>query len=393
MIPYDKNSYARMLEGKTVIIGTTASISIYRIPDLIRDLRREGASVIVGMSSNSSELVDQEVMKWASENEVVTKITGYTEHINLFLNEPEKKVLVIAPASYDTIGKIAGGITDTIPTLFFSFAFGHGVKTVIAPAMHRSMMENPINIENVNKLKNLGIDVVDPIYDDEKAKLSTNAIIMDHVCRSLYSGLHGKSVLIVSGHGDEPIDPVRSISNGGTGYTGYWLSKIAYRMGASRVTYVGNSVSEIPEYVNYIETYRMDDFERKTIEEIEKGYDIVIVSASLSDFAIDDYSDRKISSDSALALKMKPRKKLTDQIRERFNGKLVVFRLTDDINEDASSHFKSKPDMIVINSYRKNPFGKTTNSYRIIYEGKHEDYSDLPKPLLALKIMEMLVKN
>ncbi len=393
MLPYDKNSYARMLEGKTVVLSTTASISIYRIPDLIRDLRREGAEVIVGMSENSNDLVDQEVMRWASENDVITRITGYTEHINLFLKDPEKKVFLVAPASYDTIGKMANGITDTIPTLFFSFAFGHGIPVVVAPAMHRSMMENPVNMENVKKLKNLGVDIVDPLYDEEKAKLSTNATIVDHVCRSFYHGLEGKSVLVVSGRGEEPIDPVRSISNSGTGFTGYWISKVAFRMGASRVTYIGNTVIDLPDYVNFIEARKMDDFERKTMEEAAKGYDIVIVSASLSDFALESSAGEKIQSVSPLTLKLKPRKKLVDQLRTVFKGKLVAFRLTENISEDALSHFTSKPDMVVVNSYKKDPFGKTTNSYRIVYGSKEETYNDLPKPILARNILELLVQN
>ncbi|KAA8923135.1 bifunctional phosphopantothenoylcysteine decarboxylase/phosphopantothenate--cysteine ligase CoaBC [Thermoplasma sp.] len=390
MLPYDENSYSRMLEGYTVIVATSGSISIYRIPDLVRDLRREGAEVIVGMSQSSAVMVSPEVMKWASEKDVVTEITGRIEHISLFSENPERKILLIAPASYNTLGKMANGITDSVPSLFFSFAFGHGVKTVVAPAMHRSMMENPINQENIAKLKSLGVTFVDPIYDDEKAKLSGNAAIIDSLCRAVHRDLYGKRILIVSGRGEEPIDPVRSITNAGSGFTGVWLARNAYRLGASTITYVGNTQFDLPGYVGYVEARSMDEFEDKTMEEINKGYDAVIVSAALPDFRVAERSQRKYSSDETLKITLEPREKLIYRVREKFRGKLVAFRLTDDLNEDAMAHFDGKIDLAVVNTYDHDPFGRVRNNYRFVWKDGSRFLENAPKPMMTRMLLEQL---
>ncbi|WP_237265314.1 bifunctional phosphopantothenoylcysteine decarboxylase/phosphopantothenate--cysteine ligase CoaBC [Thermoplasma sp. Kam2015] len=390
MLPYDENSYSRMLEGYTVIVATSGSISIYRIPDLVRDLRREGASVIVGMSQSSAAMVSPEVMKWASEKDVVTEITGRIEHITLFTENPDKKILLIAPASYNTIGKMANGITDSIPSLFFSFAFGHGIKTVVAPAMHKSMMENPINLENVKKLRDLGVRFVEPIYDDEKAKLGSNASIVDEVCRAAHETLAGKRIMIISGRGEEPIDPIRSITNAGSGFTGVWAAKNAYRLGASIITYVGNAQYDLPGYVNYIHAKSMDEFEDRSLKEVEKGYDAVIVTAALPDFKVSERSDKKYSSDETLRLTLEPREKLIYKLREKFNGLLVAFRLTDNIKEDAISHFEGKIDLAVVNTYEKDPFGKVRNNYRFVWKNGSKILNDAPKPMMTRMLLEQI---
>ena len=145
--------FENMLNGKTVVVGTGASISIYRVPDLVRDLRREGADVVVIMTANSQELINPEVMRWASENQVITKITGKIEHISLFQTDPKNTAFLVSPASYDLIGKMANGISDDPVSLSFSFAHGNGNPVVIAPAMHKAMMTNPINADNLRKLQ------------------------------------------------------------------------------------------------------------------------------------------------------------------------------------------------------------------------------------------------
>ena len=166
---YIESHFENMLSGKKIIIASSASISIYRIPDLIRDLKREGASVVSAMSQQAVSMIGQTIMEWATGNPAVTQITGNIEHISMF---DENTILLVAPASYNTIGKMANGISDSIPSLFFSYALGHGNKIVVVPAMHRDMFESPVNKENIEKLKKLGVLVVDPEFDETKAKIA-----------------------------------------------------------------------------------------------------------------------------------------------------------------------------------------------------------------------------
>ncbi len=385
---YIESHFENMLSGKKVVIASSASISIYRIPDLIRDIKREGADVIPGMSENASKLIDPDVMKWASGHDVVTKITGNIEHISLF---DENTILLIAPASYNTIAKMANGIADNIPSLFFSYAYGHGNPVVIVPAMHKDMMNNKINIENIKKLRELGILIVDPEYDDTKAKIADNDRIIDYLCRSVYgSKLKNKNVLIISGRSELNIDPVRILSNRSSGYTGYWLTRNAFRLGADVITYVGNSEYTIPSYATYMKKYNL----REIIVEINtylsiNRYDYIIMPMALMDFDLSE-SKEKLKSNSDHDITLKPRPKVRDRIREMSpNSVMALFSLEKEDNYDENKFKKSSPDLVILNDY-KHPFGETINDYTFIYNNKKETLN-CDKSELSLKIYDILL--
>lgn len=392
----DDKRFAGALKNKRVILATSASISVYRIPDLVRDLRREGAEVIVAMSENSSKFVSPEIMRWASENEVITEITGKIEHIKLFSGRRDDTVLLVAPASYDTIGKMANGVSDNVPSLMFSFALGHGTKIVVAPAMHLDMMRNPINLRNVGTLKDNGVDVLEPIYSEGKAKLSENDKIIDHVCRCFYGEeLKGRSVMIISGRGDEPIDPVRILTNKGTGFTGYWFSRNAFRMGADRITYVGNSNYEIPSYVNYIKYYDTGEITEAVKRELSSNkYDAVLVPASLSDYVVEQKSPSKLSGSKIQEIRLLPREKTINVIREMFKGVLVAYHLAsdEDTTKIRKSFERSRPDFIIYNDYKAEagPFGDVTNRFTIITENEEKVMTEASKSEATLKILRLV---
>ncbi len=375
MLSGDKTRFAGMLAGKNIIIATSASISIYRIPDLIRDLRREGADVTVAMSKASQDMVSPEVMKWASGHDVVTDITGNIEHITLF---KEDTLLLLAPATYDSIGKMANGIADNIPSLFFSYALNATGKIVIVPAMHRHMMENKINLENIEKLKSLGCMIVEPEYDEEKAKIADNDRIIDYICRSFYGDkLKNKNILIIGGKSELSIDPVRVMTNKSTGYTGYWLARMAFRLGASQVVYVGNSNYRIPKYVNFIEKtdLRQIIIEVNTVINVYK-FDIIIMCMAILDFDIKEEKD-KISSNEKHVIELEPRNKLRDRIRQMSPGSiLVLFELEGDLKYNDEKFKNSRPDIVIVNSYRNNAFGESSQEYLIVSGDNTENIND-----------------
>jgi phosphopantothenoylcysteine decarboxylase/phosphopantothenate--cysteine ligase len=385
---YIESHFENMLSGKKVVIASSASISIYRIPDLIRDIKREGADVISGMSENASKLINPDVMKWASGHDVVTKITGNIEHISLF---DENTILLIAPASYNTIAKMANGIADNIPSLFFSYAYGHGNPVVIVPAMHKDMMNGKINMGNIKKLRELGILIVDPEYDDTKAKIADNDGIIDYLCRSVYGGkLKNKNILIISGRSELNIDPVRIMSNRSSGYTGYWLTRNAFRLGADVITYVGNSEYNIPSYATYMKKYNL----REIIVEINtylsiNRYDYIIMPMALMDFDLSE-SKEKLESNSDHDITLKPRPKVRDRIREMSpNSVMALFSLENKDNYDENKFKKSSPDLVILNDY-KHPFGETINDYTFIYNNKKETLN-CDKSELSLKIYDIIL--
>ncbi|HKJ96357.1 MAG TPA: bifunctional phosphopantothenoylcysteine decarboxylase/phosphopantothenate--cysteine ligase CoaBC [Thermoplasmataceae archaeon] len=387
----DRNRFSGMLKGKRVVVAVTASISLYRVPDLIRDLRREGAQVFVGMSEEAASLISPKIMRWASGNEVTTELTGEIEHITLFEGQPGDTVLSITPCTHNTLGKIANGISDDVPSSFYSFAAGNGNKVVLSPAMHEGMYRNPSNRRNADFLTSIGVDIVPPEISEEKAKLSANAEIIDHICRAFYSHtLSGKKVIVIGGHTEEPIDPVRSLSNHGTGFTAYWFARSAFRLGASRITYVGNCTEDLPSYTNYIEAETSSEIEAEALKEVERGYDIVLSPAAISDFRISGEFKEKISSSSSHQIKLEPRGKIIDRVREKHKGLLIPFNLTEekDLELIREKFKKSGPEMIVSNSFaERDPFGETFNDYEIIKEDSVEELNNVSKPEMTLQVL------
>lgn len=396
MMEKDPIKFENSLAGKTVVVAATASISIYRLPDIIRDLRREGASVIVGMSREATELISPEVLKWASENEVITKITGEIEHISRFIGQPENTLMLACPASYNFIGKAASGISDDVPSLFFSFALGNGNPVVISPVMHEGMMVNPINASNLKKLEDAGVSIIPPRIEEQKAKISENEKILDYVSRA-FSGhfLKNMSVLVIGGKGEEKIDPVRNITNSGTGLTASWLLRNSFRLGAKKITFVGNSQYVIPDYVDYHPAKFMEEYEGVVAGILKKErFDVVINVASLSDFELKEKFREKLDSSAEVALHLSPRKKLNHRIREHHKGFLVVFKLSKEtgIQQIRDGFSDVNPDLIIFNPYTEKsvPFGTTRNAYTAIFRESEERLGVLAKPEMTMQIMKII---
>lgn len=392
----DSTRFASSLEGKTVVLAVTASISIYRIPDLIRDLRREGARVIVGMSREAVEMINPEVMRWASENDVIVKVSGNVEHINQFVGDSVDTLLLVCPASYNFIGKAASGISDDVPSLFFSFALGNGNPVVIAPVMHEGMMVNPVNRMNLEKLEKFGVIVVPPLMEAMKAKISESDKIIDYVSRAFHGkSLRERKILVIGGRGEEKIDPVRGITNSGTGLTAAWMVKSAFRLGAGKIAYIGNTEYGLQDYVNEIPARYMDEYEKAVAEALgSEKYDAVINVASLPDFELKEKFTDKIVSSNPIDLHLTPRKKLNEEIRKLHKGILVVFKLArkSDASDARESFSGINPELIVFNHYTEEnvPFGNVSNEYKFITGKEILPLGKLSKPDLTIEIVKAI---
>lgn len=382
------------LNGKRVIIGVTASISLYRVPDVVRELRREGAEVIVAMSREAADMLSPRIMEWASDNNVVTEITGHIEHIKLFIGRREDTVYLISPASYNVIGKMANGISDDVPSLLFSFALGHGIRTLISPAMHEDMLTNPVNRRNMEYLQSIGVSIIPPRREDYKAKLAEIATITDNVNRAFFSDyLRGKRILVIGGSGEESIDPVRTITNHSSGRMGLAMAKNAYRMGAS-VVLIGNSSEPVPDYIEFHDAHSFEQFLSVASKEADKKYDAIIVPAALPDFSPKHTSDRKISEQQEMNIELKKNPKLIDELRKKHEGLLVAFRLSHE--DDSAEHFSEPmPDIIVFNAIRKgiSPFGDSRTSYSIRYGREKLELSNVGKDQLTFELLKIVSRR
>ncbi|MHB1492708.1 MAG: flavoprotein [Thermoplasmataceae archaeon] len=373
------------LLGIDIIFCTGASISIYRVPDIMRDFIDAGASIIPVMSKNSESLITKTTIQWASGKEVIDELTGRMEHITLLDKNPEVKVLLICPASYDQIGKFASGIADGVVEALFAYALGHKIRIVIVPAMHLDMYQNPIMAQNLERLSGLGIMILKPNIADGKAKIQSSEEIMDAIIRSGVKE-NGKRILIVSGRSEVSIDPVRAITNRSSGITGKWLARWAYRSGFDKITLIGNCTEAFPSYVDVLKCTVNSEFYRITIEELKKGtYDGIIIAAALSDYEYKQ-NESKIDSSCDLLLHLKPLKKLKQMIKEQFKTPMISFKLT---HRD-SDLSPGSDEIIIVNYIEDNVIGAESGTYSFIVNGKAGKEKTMCKSEMAQHTINLL---
>jgi len=168
-----------------VVLGVCGSVAAIEAPKLVRDLIRREISVRCVMSNSSRNIIHPYVMEWATGHEVITEITGGVEHVKLCGVNGEASLLVICPATANTISKIANGIDDTSVTTFATTAIGSGIPVIVVPAMHSSMYKNPFVVESLKKLKKNKIRVIGPRFEEDKAKLADVRKIADIIVKEV----------------------------------------------------------------------------------------------------------------------------------------------------------------------------------------------------------------
>jgi phosphopantothenoylcysteine decarboxylase/phosphopantothenate--cysteine ligase len=291
-----RGSRSNLLRGKSIVLALSGGISIYRVPDVARELIRHGAHVTTFMSREARKLLSPRIMEWATGGAVYVELSGYAEHVNICSSAD---AVVFIPATANTIGKLANGIADTPITLCGMTALGAGKPVLIVPAMNESMWRNPIVRANVDRLRDLGIGFVEPVVEEGKAKLAPIDEVVDSVIDMLApKDMAGLSVLITSGPTHEHIDATKYITTPSSGLTGYYFAREALARGA-RVTLVEGPVSirdppnaEVFRVTGVLEMY---DTVIKLVS--KRRYDLAILTAAPLDFYVKDRVEGKLSSD------------------------------------------------------------------------------------------------
>lgn len=295
------------LQGKVVVMGITGSIAATECFYTIRELIRYGATVKVAMTPSATKLVTPDSIEFACGTCPVLELTGATEHVDFVGSTDAADLLLIYPATANTVSKIANGIDDTTVTSMATVALGSGVPVVIAPAMHESMYDNPAVALNIDRLRSWGVEFIGPRRDGVRAKVATRDEV---VSRSLAvmsdSPLKGKRILIIGGRGEEPIDDMRVVTNRSSGEMALALALRAFQQGAVVDLWMGGCSVQIPDYIDTVRFGSVSEL-KGMVSSID--HDAVIVPAALSDFAPKPVSG-KIPSDSVLELRMEPVTKL-----------------------------------------------------------------------------------
>ncbi len=404
-------SNSSSLEGKKIVLAMCGSVGIIKAPELARLLIREGADVIPVMSEAALNLLGAPMMHWATGNKVITSITGAVEHVELCGNTSTKAdLLLIYPATANTLSKIATGIDDTPVTTFATTAIGEGIPVMIIPAMHEPMFSHPAVKENIEKLRNYCLTVLEPVISEGKAKILTPEEVSSKVIQLFNPTMPSllkkakKKILITSGRTIESIDPFRIITNRSSGKMGAALAKAALENDFA-VTIVSGAV-DVP-YPNGISKLIKCESTVSMLETITKEittthYDVIICAAAVADWTPAEVANEKISTEqNSISLELVATPKIIDTIKINSpESLLVAFRaLSSMTNEQMIENgykrlAKANADFICINAIDQpdSGFDKETNSF-IILSKSGQEYS-LPtqsKESCAREIISLLL--
>ena len=398
----------REIEGKKIVLCITGSVAAYRSIDLARQLIRHGAEVYPVMSEAvGSMLLTPEMMKWATGNNVVTKLTGNLEHIAL-ADYNMSDLIVVYPCTANTIGKVANGINDTPVTSVLSVALGSGIPIIIAPAMHESMYDNRLIQENIQRVKDQGVDFLQPTITEGKAKVVSPEQMLQSVItkftNSTESFFFEKNILVTAGGTIEYIDPIRVITNLSSGKMGNLIAEEAIRLGANITLVYGHgtySAKSLPN-LNIVRVNTSKEMYDVVMSELSsKRYDVAILSAAVADFTPERKTIKKIrTSTGKLLLPLSSTQKIINHVKHMSKQTFLVgfkaeYNVSDsNLIKGAYRKLKEcKGDLIVANDVgRKNSaIGSESNEVFVI--DKHRNILHLPtqnKMSIARKLLDVI---
>lgn len=326
---------AEILMGKKIVLGVTGSIAAVETVKLIRELIRYGADVYPVMTPAAQRIIHPDALYFASGHRPVTELTGAVEHVELCGEDSDTDLLLIAPATANTISKIAMGIDDTPVTTFATTAIGSRIPVLIVPAMHGSMYKHPKILENIITLNEMhtkggaggdskgnskeGLVRVTSVKNEEgKAKLLDTEEIVAEVVRLFVSGNEkSRGILVIAGATEEPIDDMRVITNRATGKTGLYLAEWGIMLGHNVELWLGRSTSEIPSIVRNLAEIRRYTTVKSLLEMIKNGkrYDIVLIPAAISDYSPEKVEGKIPSGKGELELRLRGTPKVISQLK------------------------------------------------------------------------------
>jgi len=360
-------TYGSELSGKRIVLCVAGSVAVYKAIELARLLMRHGGNVVCVESYAATKLIKPDYFKWATGNDVITKLTGDLEHIDV-ADYRRSDLIIVYPGTANTLGKLANGIDDTPVSTVLTVGFGSGIPIVMGLAMHAAMYDNKAVRKNIDFLKGK-VDFVSPVMIEGKAKAAEPEDVLEFVLKKFgYSSiLHKKRILMTAGPTVEYIDPVRVVTNLSTGRTGVLLASELVSAGAKVTLVYGPGTVPPPVGARVIPVKTSKEMFDAVKKEMRKKFDVVILAAAASDYIVQNYSKLKIkSSQKSLVIKLKQAPKIIDYIKKwQKDVFLVGFKAETNLSkkkleESARKKLReSKADLIIANDigkkYQKNP--------------------------------------
>ena len=398
-----------MKNMKNILVGVTGGIAAYKSAGIVSLLKKKGYNVKVVMTENATKIIGPLTLETLSRNRIYVDMWDSNphyevEHISL---ADWADMVLIAPATYNIIGKVANGIADDMLTTIIS-AVSVRKPVFFTLAMNVNMYENPILKENIDKLKSFGYRFIDAEEGllacnySAKGRMSEPEDIVDEIERySIFSKienfdtvLKGKKILITSGRTKENIDPVRYLSNNSSGKMGYSLAQAAADLGAEVTLISGPTDLKIPNGLkNFISVKSALEMYEK-VDEYFKNTDIFIACAAVADYRPKEYKKEKIKkSDSDLVMELVRNPDILLEMSKKKEKQLLVgfAAETNEIRENALKKLEKKNlDIIVANN--ASVMGSDENMIEIIKKDRTSvKISQKSKMELAYDILREII--
>ena len=374
-----------MLKNKTVVLGVTGSIAAYKIANLASMLVKQECDVHVIMTQNATNFINPITFETLTNNKclVDTFDRNFQFHVAHVSLAKKADVVLIAPASANVIGKIAGGIADDMLT---TTVLACKCKVLISPAMNTNMFTNPIVQDNLAKLKSFGYEIIEPdsgylaCGDTGSGKMPSEQVLYDHILKEIAAekDMTGLKVIVTAGPTQESLDPVRYLTNHSSGKMGYEIARAAMLRGAD-VTLVSGQTTLAPvPFVNFVSIRSAQDmFEAVTAE--SESADIIIKAAAVADYRPATVAEDKIKKKDNAEMSI-PLERTIDIIQylgqHRKPGQFICgFSMeTRDMLENSRAKLAKKNiDMIVANNLKMSGSGFKTDTNQVVIITKDEE--------------------
>lgn len=309
------------LRGRRIALLVTGGIAAMKAPLVARALRRQGAEVVAFISEEGLRYVTREALEWSTLHPVVTRLTAEAEHLS---DAAPFDAYLVAPATYNTINKLAAGVADGLVTAAAASALGRmergATRVLVAPTMHGSL-HNSILTASLRRLADLGVRIVPPREDYGKHNLPAEVELVAEVCRAVSaSPLRGVRVLVTGGPTPVPIDQVRRITSRFRGKLGVRIAEELHLRGAEVCLIHGDGAFRPPDHLPWRLARTYDEYLDAVLDELAaRDYAFGIFSAAVADYRPKQVHPGKIPSGGVLSsLELVPTAKVIEQVRERF---------------------------------------------------------------------------
>lgn len=393
-----------MLQGKHILLGVTGSIAAYKAAMLCRLLRVAGADVKVVMSATAKEFITPLTMATLSKHPILVEFFNpengeWNSHISL---GEWADCLLIAPATANTIAKMAHGVADN---LLLTTYLSARCKTVVAPAMDCDMFAHVTTQENLATLRRHGVEIIDSPEGELASGLCGKGrmaepeqivkVVEELLSEKKKSNLAGRRFVVTAGATIEPIDPVRYITNHSTGRMGYAIAATLAARGAQVTLVSGRTSLATPHGVERVDVLTAEQMYTEAVRHFASA-DGAVMCAAVADYTPETVADHKIKkSDDDMCIRLRRTKDIAAALGAEKGDRIMVgFALESDEGvESAESKLRRKGfDFIVLNSLldKGAGFGVDTNKVTFIDAERHESLPLMPKSEVAERIADRI---